>query len=1120
MNETAAQSETPRRGRRRLWASCGVLVAVILLIGVALALLTGRQISAPEWLRQEIATRVNAQLMGAEVAFGEVSVIIARDGIPRVSLRNVALNDAEGARLATLSDITGTLALRPLLRGEVQPGAITLSGATLRLRRAEDGALGVALGDSPRMAEEAVGFTALIGQLDAVLMQPGLRDLHDVRAENLTIQYEDARARQGWTVDGGRLHLSREGEDLQIRGDFALLGNRGYATTLEMNYQGRIGDTAAELGISFADMPARDIARQSPALAWLDALDAPISGALRVAVEEAGSLGALNATLQIGAGAVQPTEATRPVPFSGAHAYFTYDPATQSLNLNDVFVDSKWGTARAEGKAFLVGMDQGLPSEIWAQIRLSELRANPAGLYREPVVFEGATMDVRLALDPFTLSLGEMSLADQGQRLILSGEVAARPEGWGLAIDGRMDALAPERLIALWPERFQDKTRTWLRENVAHASLRHIQLALRASPQHKPKVFLQFDYSDLETRFMKAMPPIEAAHGQGTLYDNRLALAVAGGHVTAPQGGQVAIAGSRFVIPDVSVKQAPAEIGLRARSTVTAALALLDHEPFGFLGKAGLPVTLADGQLEVAGRLDLQLKDKLAFEDVTFDAQGIARQVRSDTLVPGRTLAAPEVTVQARHDALEIAGTGRIGQVPAAATWQTALGRAADGRSTLTGTVELSERFTDEFNIGLPPQSVSGAGEAEIRIDFAKGQPAQFDLSSDLAGLGLRLAPLGWSLDRRATGRLEVAGRLGSPAEITAIALSGAGLAAEGAMTLTPDGQLDVARFSRVTMGDWLDVPVDLVGRGAGQTPAVRVTGGRVDLRQTSLTGSAEGSEGARRGQGGPLSLALEVLRLSDGIDLTGFRAELDTSQGLDGTFSATVNGGAEITGRVVPQAGRNAFRILAQDAGGVLRSAGMLRNARGGQMDLILRPGAARGSYDGTLDVTALRIIDAPSLAALLSALSVVGLLEQLSGEGIVFNEVEAEFQMTPDRVTLTRGSAVGASMGLSMEGYYFLERGEMEMQGVFSPLYVLNSVGEMFTRKGEGLIGFNYWLSGPVANPQVSVNPLSLLTPGMFREVFRGEPPRTDGTPQPAADPPETPDAAAPVQQPRAQR
>jgi len=51
--------------------------------------------------------------------------------------------------------------------------------------------------------------------------------------------------------------------------------------TLELSFASRVGETAARFGASFADMPARDIAAQAPALAWLDVLRAPISGLVR-----------------------------------------------------------------------------------------------------------------------------------------------------------------------------------------------------------------------------------------------------------------------------------------------------------------------------------------------------------------------------------------------------------------------------------------------------------------------------------------------------------------------------------------------------------------------------------------------------------------------------------------------------------------------------------------------------------------------------------------------------------------------------------------------------------------------------------------------------------------------
>ena len=127
-----------------------------------------------------------------------------------------------------------------------------------------------------------------------------------------------------------------------------------------------------------------------------------------------------------------------------------------------------------------------------------------------------------------------------------------------------------------------------------------------------------------------------------------------------------------------------------------------------------------------------------------------------------------------------------------------------------------------------------------------------------------------------------------------------------------------------------------------------------------------------------------------------------------------------------------------------------------------------------------------------MLDAVSIVGILDQLEGPGIFFSQVEAAFRLTPDQLILERSSATGPSMGISMDGYVNLATKALDLQGVFSPIYFLNGVGEVLTRRGEGLFGFNFNIQGSAARPRVAVNPLSVFTPGMFREIFRRPAPR----------------------------
>lgn len=1081
---------------RMMWSGLQTLAVLALLAGLAGAALVwvvSRPIVAPDWLRDRIETRAAAALPGLTLGFSDLVMIVDDGWAPRIRLRDVSLSGADGLPIMTLGELEAGISGEALLRGEIKPGRIRISGLRMALRRMADGSFDLALGDALPPIERAANPIALIEGLDTLLSQPRFAGLRVIDADNLGLRYEDARTGRAWQVDGGRMELRRDGNDLRLRGDVALLSGYDYATALSMNYTGRIGTAAAQIGLSFEDITAADLASQSSALAWLGVLRAPISGAMRVTVDEAGTPGPLSVALQIGQGAVQPDDQAAPIPFDSARAYMTFTPETGQLAFDDLSVRSKWITARAEGRATIAALSDGWPASLLGQFRILDITANPADLYETPIQLEEALLDLRLDLQPFRLSLGQLTLFDRGQRLLMDGQVGVTPEGWQVAVNGSMDAVLPERVLALWPERLVPNTRNWIAQNLHSARLRDIRLGWRRNPGSEDKLHLGFGFEQANVTYAMGMPALTDAAGQASLTGKRFVASATRGRVTPPQGGTMDMAGTSFIIPDVSQRPARAQVRLAGRGSITAGLSMLDSPNLRLIEKAGRPVDLADGQAEVTALIDLPLIRPMAPADLRFAVTARLREVTSSGIMPGRTLRAETLEVKADTASLAISGQGLLGDVPFDATWSTALGPDANGASRVSGTVTLSQAFADEFNLDLPPGTFSGAAQGRIVLDMERDRAPRFSLTSDLAGLGLSVPPLGWNLPRAARGTLEVRGSLGAPVTVDRIALDAPGLSLTGALDLTPQGQLATARLDRVRAGDWLDAPVTLTGRGAGQTPAIAVTGGRADLRRSTLPGSQSVSGQSGGGQsgtsqsGGPLRVALDRLVITDTIALTGFRGDFTTRGGLDGSFTGKVNGEADIIGRVVPMNGRSAFRIQSDTAGRVIAAAGLLRQARDGALDLTLRPADAPGSYDGTLNVTNLRLRDAPAMAALINAVSVVGLLEQMNGTGLHFSEVEADFLLTPDRVVLRSGSAVGASLGVSMDGIYDLTRKRMDFQGVFSPVYMINGIGSLLTRKGEGLIGFTYRLRGTPDDPQVQLNPLSALAPGILREVFR---------------------------------
>lgn len=1086
---TEPQETTSTSPGRRFRVLRGLLLAVglVALVGLgAAAAVLDREVTAPDWLRDRIEARVAADLPGLQVGFDEISVVLRRDAQAEVHFRDISASD-QGVDLGSVTQVSAVFDPLRLMRTGGGVRQISLSGAFVTLRRNEEGTLAIGFGDMLGGRGPAPGLPELIKTFDQAMDTPGLATLRAVTVDAVSLRYEDARARRGWTVDGGRLNLTREGDAVTLRGDFALLSGGADVAEVSLTASSRLGRQDLGFGLQVDNVSSGDFATQGAALAWLGSLRAPISGALRGRMFEDGSLGPLSATLQIGAGVVQPSDAARPIPFDSARTYFTYDPPSGSLRFTDISVASPTVTLRAEGRADLLDFAKGLPGRMVGQFVLADLTANPGGVFSMAQKIARAEVDVQLALAPFDLQIGRLRLDDPLLPLRAKGRLRVGDAGWHVDLDADVAQADVARITRLWPETLKPKTRTWFVENVLAGDLRDLRAALRLVPGQAPVISAQAAVQGARVRYARLLPVAEAVDGQLSFERNRLVAMVDKGQVAPPQGGVLDVSGSSFVIPDVRIPQPPAELELVAQGPVTAALSYLDQGKLQVMTKAGLPVDLAQGQITASGRLSMPLRRGLTPQDFDFDFVGEAKGVSSDRLIRGRALLARDLRVSARPGQVQIIAQGTLDDVPFDGTWTQPLGQPG-AASRVAATVRLSDADARRFGVALPQGMISGQGQGQLDLTLRKGSPPDFSLTSDLRGLSGRLPAVGWSFASGQTGRLQVEGALGQPPRIDRLGIEAGGLSGEAQVSLTQAGKLAQISFETLRLGSWLQAPVRLVPRGGGL--AIDLGGGRLDLRAAPFGQGAGGGGGS--GEGGGLSVALDTLQVSDKIALRAFRGDFVRGRGLQGDFTASVNGAAPVRGQIVPDARGTALRLASDDAGRVMAAAGLLKNAQGGSMLLELAPTGETGTYDGTLKATGVRLQNAPALGALLDAMSIVGLMDQLQGQGIYFANVDADFRITPSQVILQRASATGPSMGLSLDGYFQMASGEMDFQGVLSPIYLINGIGSLLTRPGEGLVGFNFNIGGTAEAPKVRVNPFSVLTPGMFREIFRRPPPR----------------------------
>ncbi|MBR9843014.1 MAG: DUF3971 domain-containing protein [Rhodobacteraceae bacterium] len=1051
--------------------------------GLALVLLLQRSLTLPDWAAERIIEAVAQEVPGLDVDIAEISIVLEENWQPRIRASSVSLQDLETGAMVEISEIDSTFAIEALRDGRLAPSELHVSGIFLNMRRLSDGSISVALGDNGQSVDPVDRRTTLASlsrELKEGLAKPWLAQLSAASLRSVTLRYEDVRAGKGWTIDGGQARLLRDDDSIALSASLVALGARDYVTSLEMTYETDYGSDAARFGVTFEDVPAEDIASQSPALAWLDILRAPISGSMRSSIDADGALGATSAALQIGEGALQPTDTVSPIPFESAHTYLSYEPGTATLILDELSVQAPWVRTTANGKALLRNMELGLPGEMVVQLRLDQLEVNPNARETIPVALDQAFADFRLRLSPFEVSLGQAVLIEGDQTLSLRGEVRTTPDNWEYALNARANSLDHRRVLGLWPEVFLPKLRIWIDENIHALDMHSARVALRSQGGDKPKVHADFQFRDLDMRFLKTLPDMQGAAGYASFSDNAFRVAAEQGYVTADQGGKISAAGTGFTILDTRQKPAPARVSLKAHGPIPAALSLLNRPPLSAMDKADLPVTLAKGEVFAEGSIELLLKKNLPKDQVAFHLRGTLPAFTSDHFVKDKTIRGA-ANWDASNGRLIFSGAGQLGTVPFRAVWQSGLGEEADGTSVLEGQAELGPRALEEFRIGLPEGTVQGAADADFRIDFTKGQPPRMRLTSDLVGATLSFAALDWRKSAKTKGALAMAMTLAQPPVVNSVTLEAAGLEAEGKVTLKDSGSLDSAEFASFSVGTWLRGQGALVGRGEGVPPAIVVKGGRLDMRGLPSGGAPADSET------GPITGRLDRVQVTDGIYLSDVTLETLGGAQMRGAFAGRLNGQAPVEGAFSPLNGRTRIDLRSRQAGKVITALGFSEASDGGTLQMALTPIQGPGVFDGYVKIENIRIQNAPAMAEVLNAVSIVGLLEQLNGSGIHFSDVIGKFRLTPQQIIIGESSAVGPAMGISLDGIYDIASRQMDFQGALSPLYIVNAIGRIVAKKGEGLIAFNYRLRGTPDLMRVSVNPLSALTPGFLREIFR---------------------------------
>jgi len=1060
--------------------------ALLLLASVAAAGLAVRLAQGPlalPWIAEALENAANTADQATRVRIGGVLLAWDASGFDRpieLHLSDITLTDADGVAVAALPEAMVGLSIRALLFGRIAARSVAVRGLALRLMRSADGSFALDLGtqgerlDAGHEAaggEGARGGGAALAYVLRLLTGPdvgpfGRHQLRQVSLRDAHVAIADAELETSWSLPSLNIDLRRSGDGLEAEGAATLrLGTE--SVSLGVAAEWHPGDAGTALAIRVAPVRPASLAAASPKLAPLAMLDAEIAANLRLQLDQ----------------------------------QFRHSTVALVVNL-------------AEGRIVVPG-SQGIP-----------IRGGTLTLAATPERLE--LSHARVQLD---------GIAGRAAPVIAASGTLQFGEAPSVSLSAELARFDLAGLAHVWPEGLGGNERAWLVANLTAGVVRDLAVTLEAA--------LPADFSNVMPRrmqvsgrvdgatvhYLRPMPPVEDARGQFRIdLDAVEVIAEAARIGRGVQGrGTVRLSG-------LSASPQQADIALDVTAPVPPVLALLQHPRLKLFDARPLPPAVRDATGNASAKLTLRfpLLDDLPVEDVKVGVEGEATDAKFPKLLAGQDVTDGRLSFAVGNDGLRVGGQARLAGTPLNIAYEQDFrsGPPTQVIERLRAEGRAEERLlaalglnTDGRLAGAPATNVAlsmrrnGQGEAAIRADLRDARiaipEAAYEKPAGQPGSAegtLRLARERITLlenVRIEAPNMSVRGRVGFaegvPERITFAALSLGRTRASGEVVLGRDGAVSVTARGAELDASPLFTPSSPQPAPAPPEPPSRGPPLRVDL-------------------------GFERVWLANEKAIEGFSLRLDRRAGRIEQLSASGRTGPDqpFEATVVRRADHRGLSLRASDAGAFLAATDVITSMNGGRLTVEGRFDEASDALAGSAEVTDFRVRDAPAIGRLLQAMTLYGLLDLARGPGLNFSQLTAPFGWSAGVLTLADARAFSPSLGITVKGRIDTRARRLELEGTLVPAYFFNSllgniplIGRLFSpERGGGLFAATYSVRGPMADPQVAVNPLAALTPGFLRGLFGifDSPPAGPSvspsapTPAPGGTAPPTAPAAAP--------
>lgn len=1088
----APRRKWPRSLRWGAWAG-GLVLCLALIVLVGLSYLSHSGLGA-----RHIQSQAQAAL---EQVFGpdlDISIGAAHFSLRGPGLLNLELGDVDlvqaGARNALLEggNLRFGLNVLPLLAGQVQVASAEISGA--RIATGSIAASGAGPGLRPMLDRQGLVdpdllLAAIFSGADVVGRTASSGGAPDVRVSDVTFRLGPGLPFSTMTIDEALLEQSDSGVKLTGQALFDARPAEFAATLSRTAGSPRIDRFAIDLNskrqpsddksFSFGDVTLSVTGDRSMK-------DKPARVEARLGAEELlvdlGTRGRLGGRLDMMATLA---EASGKIEINRLDA----GVGRSVFRMSGAIGPKPAQTARPEPAAYrfeLVSND-------------SELAPSDTG---EPQMPMGLRLAGDYRPDLGVLRFDEVAVAGRGGSAKGDGAVtltASGPPGLALALD--VKDMPVSHVKQLWPWFAAEPARRWVNTNLFGGAVPEGGIRFSVPPGrlgngeklradevsgHFKVVGTRFDTTGL-------LPPIREADGLVQFAGDDVDITLDRGRVFMSGGQTIEAEKGKLIIRDARERPVigQLDIGIAGPAAAVAELASLD--PINVMHRTGIEPASLSGDVTGTIRAQIPMHRGVDRSRLDWDVKLAYRGLAIAKPIDGQTITDADGTLELDRTRAAIKADARLNGVPAELDIVEPMPSAVDVTRQRDISLALDRRSVQRVAPGL-----DGIVDGPVRVEVDASDREHPRFEADLTDATLTLPGVGWTkgsgISARASFDLD---RQGDSAVLSDFRLTGGTFGISGTATVA-GGTLASARFDsfRLNRGDDASLRID---RERGSYSVV-VSGDSLDARALIRQATAPPAASSSSRSTPAVFLRADIDRLVGFNDEHLAGVTLSYSSGAGGSrlsLKGSASGGRSVS---IENGRADGIVVQSADAGALLRFLDVYERVQGGSITVRLAP-RADGSQEGAIDARDFWVVNEPKLSSIVSAApqGAGRSLDQaarmrIDTSRVRFDRGFARVEKGSDYLRLRDGVLRGPSVGTTFQGTLYDANDRMQITGTFMPAYGLNSIfsevpviGALLGNGNEGgLIGVTYRLTGKAKSPQLEINPLSVIAPGIFRAIF----------------------------------